>query len=165
MTDFDYRSARQVDWLCGAFFLIRREVIDRIGLLDEQFFMYTEEVDYCLRAREAGFATWFFPDAEITHLWGGMNAVNKRVLVWTHGSQMMYLDKHFRGMRGILIRSVKCLGLANRILVYAAAGFLTARRTLIEKASYTWYGLRTILRGDWKYRQGFAGEVEPWPVP
>jgi GT2 family glycosyltransferase len=165
MTDFDYRTPRQVDWLCGAFFLIRREVIDRIGVLDEQFFMYTEEVDYCLRARNAGFATWFFPDAEVTHLWGGMNAVNKRVLVWTHGSQMLYLDKHHRGAGGIAIRAVKCWGLANRMFVYAVAGVFTGRRKLLEKASYTWCGLRSILRGDWKYRRGHTGEVEPWPVP
>jgi N-acetylglucosaminyl-diphospho-decaprenol L-rhamnosyltransferase len=165
MTDFDYLDRRQVDWLCGAFLLVRREVIDRVGLLDEQFFMYTEEVDYCLRARHAGFATWFFPDAEVTHLWGGMNAVNKRVVVWTHGSQMLYFHKHFRGWHGVLIRAIKCWGLANRIIVYAAVGAVTARKSLLAKAYYIWCGLWSILRGNWRYRHGYDGEVEPWPVP
>lgn len=165
MSDFDYRERRRVDWLCGAFLLIRREVIDAVGLLDEQFFMYTEEVDYCYRARQEGFETWFFPDAVVTHLWGGMNAVNKRVVVWTHGSQMLFFDKHFRGLHGVLIRGIKCWGLANRIVVYAVAGALTLRPRLLNKALFTCSGLWSILRGDWRYRHGYTGSVEPWAMP
>jgi hypothetical protein len=165
MTDYDYRNSLRVDWLCGAFLLIRRETIEAVGLLDEQFFMYTEEVDYCYRARQAGFETWFYPDAEVTHLWGGMNAISGRVIVWTHGSQMLYLQKYFRGPRGVLIQWLKCWGLVNRVVVYTIGGLCTFRHRLLSKAWYTALGFWGIVRGNWRYRPGYEGEVEPWVMP
>ena len=56
-----------VDWVQGSCILIRREVIERIGYLDEGFFLFSEEVDYCYRARRAGFLTYHVPQARILH--------------------------------------------------------------------------------------------------
>jgi GT2 family glycosyltransferase len=56
-----------VDWVAGSCMLIRREVVERIGYLDENFFLYSEEVDYCYRARQAGFLVYQVPEAHIIH--------------------------------------------------------------------------------------------------
>ena len=57
-----------VDWVGGASLLIRRQVFDAIGGLDQRFFLYREETDFCLRARRAGFSTWYVPESRIMHL-------------------------------------------------------------------------------------------------
>jgi hypothetical protein len=58
----------RVDWLAGASMLIRRELLERIGLFDETFFLYFEETDLCRRARRAGFETWYVPESRVTHI-------------------------------------------------------------------------------------------------
>lgn len=69
--DFDYEKESPVDQVMGAFFMIRREVIKKIGTLDERnFFNWFEEVDFCRRAREAGYEIWYTPVAEIIHHYG-----------------------------------------------------------------------------------------------
>ena len=67
MTDFDHRSDREVDYLAGCFLLARRSAVERVGLLDERFFIYQEEVDWCFRFRQAGWKILFTPSAEVIH--------------------------------------------------------------------------------------------------
>ena len=71
---------RQRDWLTGAFFLIRKEVIESVGLLDEDYFMYTEDVDYCYRVKKMGWKIIYLPRWSIIHLGGG-SATNEFSLV------------------------------------------------------------------------------------
>lgn len=61
MRDFDYGKESRVDSIRGSFFAIRREVLDKIGPLDEDYFIWFEEVDYCKKAVEAGFEVWYTP--------------------------------------------------------------------------------------------------------
>src|SRR5579875_1362010 len=68
---WDYRSARRVDLVIGAAMAVRREVFRTIGLFDERFFLYHEEVDLAHRARDAGYETWFVPESEAIHEGGG----------------------------------------------------------------------------------------------
>jgi GT2 family glycosyltransferase len=68
--DFDYEKTQEVDQVMGAFMIIRREVIKKIGLLDENFWIWFEEVDFCKRAKEAGFKVLYTPDAKIIHHFG-----------------------------------------------------------------------------------------------
>lgn len=58
------------DWVCGAGMMIRREALERTGLLDEDYFMYFEELDYCLRAHRAGWRCEYVPAARVVHLVG-----------------------------------------------------------------------------------------------
>lgn len=75
MSDFDHQTTRPVDVLNGWFLLARREAIDRVGLLDPQFFMYGEDMDWCYRFRQAGAKLVFFADAEAIH-YGGASSAN-----------------------------------------------------------------------------------------
>jgi len=70
MTDVPPDSVQDVDWLVGACMLVRREVIDQVGLLDERFFMYSEELDWCRRIAKAGWRRVYYPGACVIHYEG-----------------------------------------------------------------------------------------------
>jgi len=70
MTYLDPDQPIEVDSVCGACLLVRRPVIDRIGFLDERFFMYGEDLDWCLRAREAGWTVRYEPSIVVRHQHG-----------------------------------------------------------------------------------------------
>jgi N-acetylglucosaminyl-diphospho-decaprenol L-rhamnosyltransferase len=66
----DQDRANRVDWVSGSSMIVRREVFDSIGLMDEDYFLYFEEVDFCLRARRAGWPCWYVPQSRIMHIGG-----------------------------------------------------------------------------------------------
>ncbi len=63
----DLQTPREVEVLKGACLMLRREALEQVGLLDEQYFMYTEEVDLCYRLRQAGWRLYWLPQAKVTH--------------------------------------------------------------------------------------------------
>lgn len=66
MHDFDHNKIREVDWLCGGFLLIRKEVFEKIGYLDEFYFLYFDDVDFCRRAHSVGKIV-YYPYVEAIH--------------------------------------------------------------------------------------------------
>jgi N-acetylglucosaminyl-diphospho-decaprenol L-rhamnosyltransferase len=68
--------AQPIDWLPGASMMIRWSVFDRIGGFDETYFLYFEETDFCLRAKKAGFPTWYVPDSRVMHIGGKITNVS-----------------------------------------------------------------------------------------
>lgn len=71
--DWDHASVRHCDWVPGCYYLVRKAVIDKIGLFDPRYFLYYEEVDQCLAARKAGWDVVFYPDTKVVHI-GGQSA-------------------------------------------------------------------------------------------
>jgi GT2 family glycosyltransferase len=95
--DASFEIIEQVDWVSGAFLLHRREVSDRLQGLDERFFMYCEDVDFCLRASQSGWRVMFHPGMVLEHAIGGSSRqVNRRMIVARHRSIWRYYTKHFR---------------------------------------------------------------------
>ncbi|MGH2538601.1 MAG: glycosyltransferase family 2 protein, partial [Candidatus Promineifilaceae bacterium] len=74
MEKWDLTRPRQVDSILGACMLIPGPVLEQVGLLDSNYFMYSEEVDLCQRVRQAGYPIYWVPQAQITHFWGGSSA-------------------------------------------------------------------------------------------
>jgi GT2 family glycosyltransferase len=68
----------QVDWLPGASMMIRRQVFEDIGLMDEGYFLYYEETDFCLQAKRSGWQCWYVPDSRIMHIAGQSTGVTVR---------------------------------------------------------------------------------------
>ena len=64
-----YSQLKQVDWVMGAALMMKKEIVDKIGGFDEKIFMYYDEVDYCYRIRKSGYSIYYYPEAEIIHLW------------------------------------------------------------------------------------------------
>ena len=91
------------DWVAGASLMVRREVFDAIGLLDDGYFMYFEEVDFCLRASRAGFPCWYVPASRVVHLVGqssGVTAVaqkrKRRPRYWFEARRRFFRTNHGR---------------------------------------------------------------------
>lgn len=70
--------AHQCDWVSGSSMMIRRKVFDDIGLLDEIYFLYFEEVDFFFRAKKAGWQTWYVPDSKVMHIEGASTGIKFR---------------------------------------------------------------------------------------
>lgn len=85
-----------VDQLMGSCLLLRRSALDQVGLLDERFFVYFEEVDLCLRLKQAGWRVVFVPEAEITHV-GGQSSQSDRTasLRYRYRSLFEFYRKHY----------------------------------------------------------------------
>ena len=73
---FDYDEVREAEFLMGACLLVRREAADTVGLFDEDFFMFSEETDWCYRFRQAGWHVLFTPEAEFVHVGGATTRQN-----------------------------------------------------------------------------------------
>ena len=73
---FDHDEVREAEFLLGACLLVRREAADTVGLFDEDFFMFSEETDWCYRFRQAGWKVLFTPDAEFVHVGGATTRQN-----------------------------------------------------------------------------------------
>lgn len=92
-----------VDWVPGAYSVIRRSVLDRIGFFDERFFLYYEEVDLCRRIKAANSEVWYWPDIVVEH-WGGESAKtindrksrssSSRIELWRMRAGLLYFRKH-----------------------------------------------------------------------
>lgn len=72
------KTPQPVDWVSGASMMIRPDVFAAIGGFDENYFLYFEETDFCFRAREAGFSTWYVPDSKVMHIAGQSTKVDER---------------------------------------------------------------------------------------
>ncbi len=71
-------DAHQCGWVAGASLIVRREVFDAVGLLNDDYFMYFEEVDFCLAANRAGFECWYVPESKVVHLVGQASGINSQ---------------------------------------------------------------------------------------
>jgi GT2 family glycosyltransferase len=87
-TWWDHDEPKGVGWVVGAYFLIRRETMEAVGVLDERYFLYFEEIDYCLSARRAGWEVVFYPHVRVIHL-GGQSSVKTGERVSAKGRQMI----------------------------------------------------------------------------
>lgn len=89
-----------VDWVAGASMIVRREVFESIGLLDEQYFLYYEEVDFCLRAQRVGFVCQYVPTSHVVHLVGqasgvtGKRDITRRLPAYWFESRRRYFVKN-----------------------------------------------------------------------
>ena len=73
---FAHDEPREVEWLFGPCLLVRRDATDAVGLFDEDFFMFSEETDWCYRFRQAGWKVFFYPGAEFVHVGGATTRQN-----------------------------------------------------------------------------------------
>jgi GT2 family glycosyltransferase len=95
MAYFAYDRMTPVDVLVGCFIAARREAVEKIGLLDEDFFIYGEDIDWCWRCWEAGWEVTFFPGAEAIHYRGGSSGtVRVKMAVEQQKARLQLWHKH-----------------------------------------------------------------------
>lgn len=127
--DWDRRSERDVDVVSGMFMLVPRLVIEQVGVLDEAFFIYAEEADWCRRIRRAGWRCVFTPEARILHLDGGSKStaqIKSRMHVQMQKSHLIYARKH-DGRLGYSF--VKTLFILSALLRFGLFGLMRLIRS------------------------------------
>lgn len=151
----------EFEWTCFAAVVIRRAVFYDIGFLDTDYFMYFEDVDYCRRAREAGWRTLHWPDAHVVHLAGGTSpvtalaAANKRRPEYYYAARSRYFGKNY-GRTGLFFANMLWMlgrGISRTI------EFLNKRRSHI--CDKEWRDIWTNFRDPLKRREG----AEPASLP
>lgn len=118
-----YRHPHRIDWATGAALLVRSDLASQLGDWDDRFFLYSEEVDYCRRARASGAAVWFEPAARMTHSRGGSGAspeLNALLAV----NRIRYIRKHHPPLYAAVFRAVVVLSEMVRVTLPAHRGVL-----------------------------------------
>lgn len=103
-----------VDFVIGAALIVRKEIVDKIGLMDENLFFYNDDLDWCLRIRKAGWPIYFVPDAEIVH-YGGYSSkrtFNPRLFVEGFRGGLYFCRKHYGSIVYNLYRLILILVLS-----------------------------------------------------
>ena len=129
---WDHASVRQCDWVPGCYFLVRKAVIDQIGLFDPRYFLYYEEIDHCLAARKAGWEVIFFADTTVVHVGGEsakttgtITAGGRQIEAMQIESELLYFRKN-HGLSGVW---------AHVLLTFAADGIVLLKHLLRRKSS------------------------------
>jgi N-acetylglucosaminyl-diphospho-decaprenol L-rhamnosyltransferase len=100
-------SIREVDWVPGTCMLIKREAIQDVGILDEDFFFYSEEVDWCFRAKEKGWKIWFNPEVKVIHNLGQSAHKNpERSLFYLYRGKILFFYKHHSKFKARILRAI-----------------------------------------------------------
>jgi GT2 family glycosyltransferase len=136
-----YAEERPIDWAVGAFLIARAEAIAEVGGLDEQFFLYSEEIDWCYRFWQAGWPIALLQTMAVTHHVGGRSRGD--LMAQLSHSRLIFAAKHYGRAKRLGIRAGLALGHLVRIAVWAPVSLLRPEeraRVDSERA-----GLRVIL--------------------
>jgi len=130
MTHFQYDRVSDVDVLTGWFWMVRREALDRVGLLDERFFMYGEDIDWSKRFHAAGWRVVFYPEAEAVHYCGASSSnAPTRFYVEMSRANMQYCRRYHSKCSVLGFWITMWLHEMNRILAYGAVVLLGIERS------------------------------------
>jgi N-acetylglucosaminyl-diphospho-decaprenol L-rhamnosyltransferase len=124
----DHESVAECDWVPGCYYLVRRAVLNDIGLFDPRFFLYFEEVDHCRRARDAGWTVTYLPSTSVVHVGGesarsvALLSRDRQISALQIESELLYMRKHFGAP-----------GLAAHLLLVTAGDLILAAKDLVKR--------------------------------
>lgn len=155
LTDFAHDEPRQIEMLSGACWMLRRSMLDQIGLLNERLFLYAEEFDLCWRAAQAGWQTWFVPAGPVMHAGGKSSGSGEAASAFTsfHRYRSGYLT--MRWHRG-KPRALMAAGIDQALLSWRLAKnrlLHPDRTTLLESIRQALRCSRRAAVEMWKWRE------------
>jgi GT2 family glycosyltransferase len=134
MTDWDHISVRSVDWVSGAAMLARDQLIDQIGGLDPEYFMYCEDIDWCWRARKAGWDVVYYPGSVITHAVGhSTDKAPNRMIGRHHRSMLRFYNKNMIPELPWLVRPFAMLAVLGGVGLRAGLFILKNKRDDLKR--------------------------------
>ena len=133
-----------VEWIVGSFLMMRRECLQDVGLLDERFFVYDEDIDWCMRARQKGWPVRFWPGAQMIHISNGSIGWMKDKTFMHYRSHLTYLAKHHSSLAASAFYVALSLRLSVST-VWQVARLLIGRGSMNE------------LRARYQRQMGFLG--------
>ncbi|MEB3839812.1 glycosyltransferase family 2 protein [Pseudomonas guariconensis] len=139
--NWDHDSVRECDWLPGCFYLVRREVIEQVGLFDPRYFLYYEEVDHCKRVKQAGWKVVYYPYTTVVHIGGEssksvteLEAASRQISVMQIESELLYFRKH-HGVPGLVLH----------MLLVSLGDTLLALKALLKRRGWG------AVKASWKH--------------
>jgi len=149
MTWWDRDDVREVEVVTGCFMLVQREAIENVGLMDERFFMYAEETDWCYRFKRAGWMNLFCPGASIVHLGGGSTRARADDMnIQLRRSILQFMKKHRSALSYGAARLLTSLFYATRTpywWVRSLCGTKESRRAAWARAQLYKRGILSML--------------------
>ncbi len=125
-----------VDAVNGAFMLMRRKALDEVGLFDEGYWMYMEDLDLCYRFAQAGWITWYDPAVKVIHIKAGTSGKNRRPRVnyAFHYGMYRFYRKHYARNDNILLRGAVYTGIAAKLGISMTRSAIN-RHLLVRRSS------------------------------
>lgn len=123
MTHLNPNTLNEVDSLSGSCMMVRRKVIEDVGIMDEEYVMYGDDLDWCYRVKEAGWKVYYVPQAKIVH-YGGKSSRNLsfKCIIWFHRAMALFYKKHYTQKHNLVVN----------YLVYTAIWIKTAISLLLN---------------------------------
>lgn len=146
--DLSDQAIADVDWVVGAAMVVRQEVIGQVGDMDEAYFMYSEELDWCKRIKEAGWRVVYLPMAQVIHHLGKSSeqAVTARHLYFQR-AKLRYFQKYHGKVPALILRLILLANYAFQILLEGSKGIIGHRPALRwQRIQSYWQILRSGLR-------------------
>lgn len=139
----------EIDFAIGACLLVRRKVVEKVGILDENLFFYNDDIDWCKRIRKAGYKIYYIPDAEVVHYGGysSKRAFNKRLFVEGFRGGLYFCRKHYGNFVYHVYRLILCLCLCL-CLPFFVMSYPLKREKFFDRLTAYFEILRIALRPD-----------------
>jgi len=139
----------EVDWVSGACFMLKRTIYETIGGLDERFFLYAEDVDWCIRIKDSGWKIFCHPSSEVVHI-GGVSSENNiySLLTARYKSNLYFAKKHFSSSKLFILRLIVLSGLFFRLILIPVIKFMKPNECRLRMAAYyssilLWLGIES----------------------
>lgn len=113
-----YETAKELDWVTGAFLLTRKDILERLGGWDETYFMYVEEVDLCFRIKDLNYKVWYLPRWNIIHYGGASSKVSEYPLLAEYKSIKKFYKKFYSTWQLPILRLLLKIGALGRVVLF-----------------------------------------------
>lgn len=139
----DFPQAYEVDWILGACMLVRSEVVREVGMMDPEYFFYSEETDWCYRIKKGNWRIWYLENAEVYHLGGGSTSRGSLgQLVNLYRGKILFFEKHYGPMWATSLRFglalVNSLGVARRAVFRNWFNPGSSSRRIMDQSRLVW---------------------------
>lgn len=147
---WDRNSQRDVDVVSGMFMLVRQEAIQEIGLMDEAYFVYAEETDWCFRFHKAGWRCVFTPIASIIHLDGGSKStdlIKTKMFVQMQKSILVFYLKQQGRLPWMAIKGLYISSMLFRYIIYSVMSLFTQNKSIVRRIDQSQAAIKFHLLG------------------
>lgn len=117
-----YSTSHEVDWVTGAFVMVKKEVYKKVGGIDEKYFMYGEEMEWMYRIKKAGYVVQYFVDAQATHLQGASTKSLSRMFISEMNGYIYWFSKHRSKLAQILLKIILIKGCLFKSIAWTLVG-------------------------------------------
>ena len=147
MTWWDHGNTMEVDWVSGSFMFMKKEIFNLTGGFDEEYFMYSEDTDLCLRLKRKGFKNYFFTDYNIMHLDSAIasrSTSTREFGIWR--SRRLYFKKNYSELFARIVSTIYFFGILNRLFLFILLYIFTLNKSSREKIRLYFNTLTIILK-------------------